>query len=236
MPAVRDRRLGGDAAQRALKFDGAVGRVGLHAGDEAADERNRVLHGLLDAVGRPGDRRDQRRRWCPLEFPVSCSRTSLMSMLAFMPLASRIWLPAVSIEMLPVVPGHVLHQERRQRAERHRDVVLHHALGGRATTSSARLRAYSSPPSRPAATSATTMTTTRTIDSGSRNRLLIFPSGDEPVCGALGRRALRRRCGSGGGGGPCGTVAAVGPAGPGRPGEPRDRSPPRFCPIELGEL
>ncbi len=37
----------------------------------------------------------------PFEFPVSCSRTSSMFTWAFMPLASRIWLPAVSIEMLP---------------------------------------------------------------------------------------------------------------------------------------
>ena len=38
-----------------------------------------------------------------------------------------------------------------------------------ATTSSARWRAYSSAPTRPAATSATTITTTSMIDSGSRN-------------------------------------------------------------------
>ena len=37
----------------------------------------------------------------PFELPLSCSRTSSMLTLAFMPLASRIWLPAVSIEMLP---------------------------------------------------------------------------------------------------------------------------------------
>ena len=37
----------------------------------------------------------------PFESPLLCSRTSSMSTWAFMPLASRIWLPAVSIEMLP---------------------------------------------------------------------------------------------------------------------------------------
>src|SRR5689334_5046693 len=52
-----------------------------------------------------------------------------------------------------------------------------------AITSSARLRAYSSPASRPAATSATTMTTASTIDRGSRNRSLALPSCDESFCG-----------------------------------------------------
>ena len=37
----------------------------------------------------------------PLELPLSASLTSSMSMSAFIPLASRIWLPAVVIEMLP---------------------------------------------------------------------------------------------------------------------------------------
>ena len=35
----------------------------------------------------------------PLEFAVSSSRTSLITTLTFMPLAWRIWLPAVSIWM-----------------------------------------------------------------------------------------------------------------------------------------
>ena len=37
----------------------------------------------------------------PFELPLLCSRTSSMLIWAFIPLASRIWLPAVSIEMLP---------------------------------------------------------------------------------------------------------------------------------------
>src|ERR1700754_3289909 len=72
-----------------------------------------------------------------------------------------------------------------------------------ATTSSARLRAYSSPASRPAATSATTMTTTRTIDSGSRNRFLTCTSSDESLFGG----AAGAPCGGNPawpGGGPCG--------------------------------
>ena len=36
----------------------------------------------------------------PVELPLSASLTSSMSMSAFIPLASRIWLPAVLIEML----------------------------------------------------------------------------------------------------------------------------------------
>ena len=36
----------------------------------------------------------------PFESALSVSRTSLMLIWTFMPLASRIWLPAVSIEML----------------------------------------------------------------------------------------------------------------------------------------
>ncbi len=52
-----------------------------------------------------------------------------------------------------------------------------------ATTSLARLRAYNSAASTPAATSATTMTAMRTIDSGSRKSFLIFTSGEEPFCG-----------------------------------------------------
>src|SRR6476661_5446599 len=81
-----------------------------------------------------------------------------------------------------------------------------------ATTSSARLRAYSSAPISPAAISATTMTTTRTIDSGSRNRFLIFPSAEPSFCGAPG----------GGGatwlGAPCGGWCGCGGGGPGGPG------------------
>src|SRR3954465_7790986 len=81
-----------------------------------------------------------------------------------------------------------------------------------AMTSSARLRAYSSPPSRPAATSATTMTTARTIDRGSRNRSLPLPSSDDSCCGggAYGGAGwpTGEPCGNGGGGGTGGTWLA----------------------------
>src|SRR6185295_10650888 len=81
-----------------------------------------------------------------------------------------------------------------------------------ATISSARLRAYSSPASRPAATSAMTMTTVRTIDSGSRNRFLIFTSSDESLFGG----SACAPCGGNPawpGGGPCWNCGGGGPWG-----------------------
>src|SRR6476646_8366733 len=81
-----------------------------------------------------------------------------------------------------------------------------------ATIESARLRAYSSPASRPAATSAMTMTTTRTMDSGSRNRFLIFTNSEESFCGG----SAGAPCGGGGGwpgGGPCGNCGGGGTCG-----------------------
>ena len=140
-----------------------------------------------------------------------------------------------------VVAGHVLHQKRRQRAERHVGIVLDHALddrGHHAVGAAAGVQLAGQ--QRPRATSATTMTTIRTMDSGSRNRRLIFTSGDESFFGGSrrwrGRGVARRR--------PAGTVEAVGRAGPvgragvpaGGSGGPRDRSPPRFCLTDVGEL
>src|ERR1700751_4431303 len=58
--AAPSLRFGGYAAQDALQLDRAVGRIGLDAADEAAEQRDRVLNGLLDAVRRPGDRGVQR--------------------------------------------------------------------------------------------------------------------------------------------------------------------------------
>src|SRR5690349_4282589 len=77
-----------------------------------------------------------------------------------------------------------------------------------ATTSSARLRAYNSAPISAAAISATTMTTTRTIDSGSLKRFLIFAAGEDGFCpGAPG--------GGGGVGWPCAPGRGWGGAVPG---------------------
>src|SRR6185437_15024621 len=81
-----------------------------------------------------------------------------------------------------------------------------------ATTASARLRAYSSPAVRPAATSATMMTTTRTIDSGSRNRFVNFASSDEFLFGG----SPGAPCGGSPvwpGGGPCGNCGGGGGTG-----------------------
>ncbi len=60
-PLARHDRLGGDVVEHALQLDGSVLGMGGHAvGDERAQDRDRVLHRLLDAIGRPGDRGVQR--------------------------------------------------------------------------------------------------------------------------------------------------------------------------------
>src|SRR6478672_7955275 len=81
----------------------------------------------------------------------------------------------------------------------------------RATTSSARLRAYSSPASRPAAANAITMTTTRTMDSGSRKSFFVFTSSDESLFGG----SPGAPCGGTPwpGGGPCGNCGGGGTGG-----------------------
>ena len=49
-PVAGDDRLGGDVVQHSLQLDGAVGGVGGHAvGDEGPQNRDRILHRLLDA-------------------------------------------------------------------------------------------------------------------------------------------------------------------------------------------
>ena len=115
-----------------------------------------------------------------------------------------------------------------------------------------RLRAYNSTPIATASTSASTMTTTSTIDSGSRKDLLPFFVGAESGCGPPAGGGPGGGPGGGGGaeypgggpcGGPCGYCGgpagtAAGPAGTAAAwaagpaagyGGPTGLSPPRFC-------
>src|SRR5690606_42131437 len=83
-------------------------------------------------------------------------------------------------------------------------------------------RAYSSQASTPASAWATTITTSRTIESGSRKSFLIFTTSEESSCGGCGPEW----------GGPAGGPASEGPAapaGPEDPGGPEGSGGPGGC-------
>ena len=122
---VGDRRLGDDAAQRALKFDGAVGRVRIHPVDEAPDERDGLLNRLLDAVGGPGDGGIQRSDGALRVAGVRQSDVVDLDV-GLHPLGIANLVARGGDRDVAVVPGHVLNQEWA-RAERGRCTVLHDA-------------------------------------------------------------------------------------------------------------
>ncbi len=105
-----------------------------------------------------------------------------MLMSIFMPLASRIWLPAVDTEMLVKCLVRCCHSISGVTPN---DAVAwsltSHATAS-ATLVSATWRAYSSAPTSPATTRANTMMQTSTMDSGSRRkrRFLFLGAGSSP--------------------------------------------------------
>ena len=154
---------------------------------------NGVLHGLLDAVGRPGDRRRPATPMVPFESPLSLQPD------------------VVDVDVEPSCPW-----RRGSGCPRSRSRCWCSARSGAATgtaappndtvalswtthsvavatTSSARCGRTARHRAAQRATSATTMTTTRTIDSGSRNRFVILPSADGVLSAEVaGPGALRR--------------------------------------------
>ena len=165
------------------------------------NERDGVLHGLLDAVGVQVMVASS-EPMVPLEF-AGVLQPDIVDVDVDLHALGVANLVARGLDRdVGVVPGDVLHQERRHDAERHDGLVLHHALDGLGHDLFARLRAYSSPPSSAAHTSATTMTS----DQDDRQRIaeearLIFTGASEPVAevSASGRADV---LGGASGGGP----------------------------------
>ena len=123
-------RLGDDVAERAVQCDRLVGCVGTDAGDEAADYRDRVLDGLFDAVGGPGDGRVERADRA-LGVGVAVQVDVVDRDLSLHAFGALNLVAAGGDSDVVVVAVDVLPQERRHRAERHGRAVLGYALGGR---------------------------------------------------------------------------------------------------------
>ena len=115
--------------ERGLQLDGAVRRVGLGLGDEAADDRDAVLDGLQDAIATPRQRgvegADRARRGAVV---VQSDVVDVDLGLHALDVADLI--ARRGDRDVVVVLRHVLPQERGHRAERCGGFVLYDATDG----------------------------------------------------------------------------------------------------------